>query len=350
MTEDSSCQTEFSRDKEAAADSDKEKAELILRLEKSQKHIELLEQRIALSQPKICAQDILNESSVQFWTGLPSVAVFNALFTYLEPKAKHLNITGRGTGKYQSAWKLDLIDEFFAVLVRLKVGLFVRDISQRLCISEGFFSKIFDVWIRFLRKELEAITRFPSVEEVRPHLPACFSDYPDTRVVIDCTEVYVQKPSSLKSQRELWSNYKHHNTYKGLVGISPDGTLSYVSDLYGGSASDKFITKDCGILELLQEGDNVMADRGFDISDLLVGKGVTLNIPPFINRNETQLSAQQVEETRRIASVRIHVERAIQRIKTFHILDGVVPLSLHSLISDIFKVCAYLTNFQTPIL
>ena len=71
------------------------------------------------------------------------------------------------------------------------------------------------------------------------------------------------------SQSETYSTYKSHNTAKGLVGITPDGALTFVSDLYGGHCSDKIIVEHCGIPKLLEEGDSVMADRGFEIRDLL---------------------------------------------------------------------------------
>ena len=69
-----------------------------------------------------------------------------------------------------------------------------------------------------------------------------------------------------------------------------------------------------GILDLLEPGDSVMANRGFEIQDLLVSKNSSLNIPPFM-RCKDQLDPDEEDETRRIASVRIHVERAIERIK-----------------------------------
>ena len=75
--------------------------------------------------------------------------------------------------------------------------------------------------------------------------------------------------------------YKSHNTAKGLVGIAPDGALTFVSDLYGGHCSDKIIVEHCDILQLLEEGDSVMADCGFEIRDLLASRKVDLNIPPF---------------------------------------------------------------------
>ena len=50
-------------------------------------------------------------------------------------------------------------------------------------------------------------------------------------------------------------------------------------------------------------------------------------------------------ETRQIASVLIHVERAIERIKNYHILQGVVPLSRHEQLDHIWFICCILTNF-----
>lgn len=109
------------------------------------------------------------------------------------------------------------------------------------------------------------------------------------------------------------------------------------------------LLKDSGFLNLIQHGDNVMADRGFDITDELEMRGAYLNRPPFRNGN-FQLSSEEVESARRIAEVRIHIERAIQRIKLFHILDGTLPLSFQMVADDIFQTCAYLTNFQMPII
>ena len=55
--------------------------------------------------------------------------------------------------------------------------------------------------------------------------------------------------------------------YKGLIGISPSGSVTFVSDLYSGSISHKQLTRRCGLLDLLEPGDSVMADTGFDIKE-----------------------------------------------------------------------------------
>ena len=112
-------------------------------------------------------------------------------------------------------------------------------------------------------------------------MPRCFQKlYPKTTVIIDCTELFTEMPKSYRSQSATFSNYKHHNTAKALVGIAPSGAITFVSDLYAGRVSDKQIVRQCGILNLLEPGDDIMADRGFDIENDLP-KDVTLNIPPF---------------------------------------------------------------------
>ena len=119
-----------------------------------------------------------------------------------------------------------------------------------------------------------------------------------------------------------------------------------MSELWSGRATYKFITKHCGLIELLDEGDNVMADRGFDIQEIMAHKKVTVNIPPTLDRERrTQFSLQDVAETRKIASVRIYVECPIGRIKNFHILDGTLPITLVPVAPAIVHTCGYLTNF-----
>jgi hypothetical protein len=133
-----------------------------------------------------------------------------------------------------------------------------------------------------------------------------------------------------------------------LIGISPNGYPSFVSSLYAGRTSDKKITSDCGILNPVEPGDEIMADRGFDIeSDM--PHGVFLNIPSFLD-GRPQLSAEDEAKTRKIASVRVHVERAMARIKNYRILHQVIPLSLADSLEQIWGICSYLTLLLPPII
>ena len=95
----------------------------------------------------------------------------------------------------------------------------------------------------------------------------------------------------------------------------PSGGIVFISPTYEGSISDKKLVEISGLLEKLEVGDEIMADKGFDIQDLLTPLGVRLNIPPFL-KSASQFSGD-VLRTRKIAKLRIHVERSYQRIPYF---------------------------------
>ncbi|XP_068735326.1 uncharacterized protein [Montipora capricornis] len=168
------------------------------------------------------------------------------------------------------------------------------------------------------------------------------------REIQDCTEMKVQTPSSLVLHSEFYSSYKSATTFKGLVGITPSGAVSFISKLYTGSISDREIVKRCGILKLLEDEDGLMADKGFTIEDLLSPLNCSLNIPSFLSE-KVQFSKEDVERTQKIAKLRIHVERAIRRVKENHLFDAVIPLSLASSINQIWSVCCMLSNFKGPL-
>jgi hypothetical protein len=135
---------------------------------------------------------------------------------------------------------------------------------------------------------------------------------------------------------------------KALIVVAPNGDIIFVSDLFSGGASDKEIVRQCGILSKLQPGDVVYADKGFLVADILP-PGVTIEIPSFLDTQSRQLTPHQITRSRRISAVRIHVERAIGRIKNFSILRD-LPHHYRSHLSVIFQTSTSLVNLQNPII
>ena len=141
------------------------------------------------------------------------------------------------------------------------------------------------------------LPNWPSRKRVDKTMLTLFRElYPTTKCIMDCTEFPIQTPSDPDSQRVTWSSYKNRNTFKALVGITPSGAISFLSDLYGGSVSDREITVSSGIINLLAPGDSLMADKGFTVQDVCDAHGVKLNIPPFIR--DEQLSHDDLVATR----------------------------------------------------
>ena len=199
-----------------------------------------------------------------------------------------------------------------------------------------------------MKECLQSLIFLPELNVLQKNIPKCFEKFSDTRVVLDCTEIFIQTPSSLENKSSTYSNYKSHNTFKGLVGVNMSGAVVFLSDLYGGSASDVEITRNSGLFNKLNEKDAVMVDKGFaNIKSDLSKQGLKSYCPPF--KTTTQFSKEEVEYTRRIACARIHVERKMEQIKNFRLLQGIMPISLSPLANDIFHICAALTNLLPPL-
>ncbi|KAM7295911.1 uncharacterized protein LOC121833803 [Ixodes scapularis] len=286
-----------------------------------------------------------------YYTGLPEFSVFQNLFNFLELRAAKMtywlgNRKTAGETKDRTR-EMSLIDEFFMVLVRLRTGMAGKELARNFNISEGQVSKVFVTWIKFLQRQLRVLLQFPTVAEIQPNLPNAFHKFSNTRAVLDGTEVRIQKPSSLLAQRQTFSPYKHYNTYKAVVGCTPEGYICHVSQLWGGTVSDRMIVEESGLVDQLESGDAIMVDKGFKFNSL--PPGVQVHIPCFRQPNEPQMPEEDVAHTRRVASARVVIERAIGRIKQFHFLDRPFPISMIDIADEAFQVCCFLSNFRMPL-
>ena len=296
-------------------------------------------------------------------TGFHNASCFALVFEFLKTKA--LNMTyWKGRKQMENKKnddknfyrtevhgnrKLRLEEELFMVMKRIRLGLLTEYLAVLFKISPSVVSSVIFSWLRLMALELKFLIPWPGRIQVSRNLPDSFRKYyKKCRVIIDCTEFFIETPSSLEVQTLCWSEYKHHSTIKVLVGITPNGCFSFISDSYGGRASDKFIVEDSGFLKLLQPGDLVMADRGFKIEELLAFYQCHLAIPPP-SHTTLQMSRNEVQETSKIANVRIYVEMAIRRLKEYQILKHELPISLLPVADDIITVCAALANLKHPL-
>ena len=107
---------------------------------------------------------------------------------------------------------------------------------------------------------LKFLIVWPEKGAITRNLPKAFKNtrtYKNTRLIIDCSEIFKQRPSNLLARNITYSNYKHHNTIKLLVGTTPTGSFSFLSKCWGGPVSDKELTINSGFLDQLEHGDQV---------------------------------------------------------------------------------------------
>lgn len=319
-------------------------------LQRCQLIIQELSTKLEQHLPPFSEESLKDDSSVNFYTGLPNLKILKAIFD-------HVCITL--PGERTSQCKLTKFQEFMLVMLKLRLSSPIVDLAYRFDVSPATVSRLLLKWLTQMDIRLKSLIIWPEREDLQKTMPKCFqvSFGKKVAIIIDCFEIFLERPSNLQARASTWSNYKHRNTAKVLLGIVPQGAIAFVSETWGGRVSDKHLTEHSGILKKLLPGDIVLADRGFDIAESVGMMQASLHIPAF-TKGKNQLSPVEVEETRTIANVRIHVERVIGMVRQkYSILHSTIPIDFVTkragedvpLIDRIVRVCCALSNVCNPI-
>lgn len=241
----------------------------------------------------------------------------------------------------------------FLTLKKIRTGHSFVLLGDDFGISESYSSKIFAKSLPLISKYLRKCILSPSTDTVQLNLPLAFrARYSNVLCIIDCLEIEIEKPSDAVKQSLTWSEYKKCNTLKYLISCTPDGIINFISTAFGGRTSDAIIIEHSGFLDILPPNVSIMADRGFKhIEHLLVARNCKLVRPPSVSSNIKSTKAE-VLETKRIASLRIHVERVIRRLREFAFLaphacidNKLIPHTDH-----IIKIVCGLINLQSGLI
>lgn len=284
------------------------------------------------------------EDKVQFYTVLPSFTILISLFKVL-----------KGSVSHNSRNSLTQFQEMLIFLMRLRLNLPLQDLAYRFLVSQSTVSRIVNKWLDAAFVRLSLAVKWPDRHCLRSTMPMAFRKSFGTQVavIIDCFEVFIERPTSMLPRSQTRSTYKHHNTMKFLIGIAPQGVITFISRGWCGRTSDKVIAEECGVLDNLLPGDIVLADRGFTVRDAGL-HCAKLEIPAF-TKGKPQLSAQEVEKTRKLANVRIHVERVIGLVRNkCRILKYTLPVEFlaaenencPTVLDKVAFVCAALCNLN----
>ncbi|XP_044731816.1 uncharacterized protein LOC123294746 [Chrysoperla carnea] len=157
------------------------------------------------------------------------------------------------------------------------------------------------------------------------------------------TEFNIEILANVDHRVYCYSHYKKDFTAKVLIGITPAGFICLKSKVAGRRKSDSQMTIESGLLDLLEDGDIVLADKGFPEIKTVIdasGKKLKMVMPPFLEK-KSEFTIQETQETYSIAKVRIHVERIMQRLRLYQVLNK-FPENVFHCVDDIIHICCVL--------
>ena len=249
-------------------------------------------------------EDVLrsDDKKVKYYTGLPFYAILKVVFDFVCEEMPN-SIAN---------CKLSPFEQFVMTLMKLRHNFGDADLGYRFGIDKSTVSRYFSKWLELLYVKLSFLIMWPNQEDLLKTMPLEFRrHFRQCVIIIDCFEIFIERPTALLPQAQTWSNYKHHNTIKYLIGVTPQGSIGFISKGWGGRTSDVHLTENSGLLEKLMPGDIVLADRGFTIEDTVKRLYCAEVKLPAFTKGKKQLSAMEVESSRRLSRVHIHVERVI---------------------------------------
>ena len=273
---------------------------------------------------------------LKFYTGVTKI-----LFLFILNSIK---------GKLTRCSSLLFPDHLLLVLMKLKLGLLNTDLAYRFGINVTTVSKIYRNWIPLLADAMLKWIIWPEMPAIHQNRPSCFENasFRNCVGIIDCTEIFIQRPLNLNARAQTWSNYKNTNTIKYFVCCSPAGGITFLSNGWGGRVSDKEITLRSGFMNKLQRGNLILADRGFQLAEEFAVYGAILKVPAF-TKGKTQMSAMEVDKSRQISHVRIHIERVIGRMRKYEILNTRIPITQVDLLDHVMVAVAGLVNLNRSV-
>ena len=185
-----------------------------------------------------------------------------------------------------------------------------NDLACRFNVEQSSVSRIVNQWIPMLKIQLKSLIRWPQTT-IGPTVHP-YNFLPNAEAIIDGTEIFMQRPSNMATQKSSYSDYKSHTTVKYLVGIDTfTGVFVYILSGCSGNSSDRFTVEHSGLMDELKFGQRILADKGYNAQDLFVQKQCFLTIPSFLSQGH--LATQEGQQSWTIASARIRVENAIKR-------------------------------------
>lgn len=326
-------------------------------LKREMKRVENLLAELQTKKMKISFQVLKTKKwkrRVHDFTGLKTVTLVEALYNALTLGGK---ITLRRPYESQDAVptegrrKLKGVNSLFCALFILRTGCTLPVAAGLFGVSESVCSETFVMWIRALAQYKGLVLETPSNEEterlIPPHMKEACGDS-NLAWFVDASEIEIQKFSDQWLANTSFSPYKSRNTIKVLGALHVCGCLLFMSEPHPGRICDDDITLASGFLGLLEKGQTVMADKGFALWYILSKLGVDFVAPPKAKIGQAVFTALQTQQTRWVARLRIHVERAFRCLKAYRWLHPPIAVLSLDLVYSAMQAVTFLQATCAP--
>ncbi|XP_012688415.2 uncharacterized protein LOC105904989 [Clupea harengus] len=294
-----------------------------------------------------------DDEKVRYYTGLQCFAVLMGVLTHVLP---HLPDADAADATLLSPFQKVLL-----TLMRLRLDLPVPHLAHLFNVAPDAVTRTFAETLGALHAQLTPLVYWPERGSLLASVPRRYAEALGERVavvIVDCLEICIERPSSMKGREQTYSHPRRGHTMKYLVGMTPQGAISFVSPALGGRATDLQVAEGSGILERLACGDYVLAaGRGFEVPESAGGVMCAQVKSGAFGKGRRQLDVKGEEETRPRAHLRADVERAARGLRQrFALLEKTMPISMllpggdkgnledPALLDKIVTVCCALLN------
>ncbi|XP_041960270.1 uncharacterized protein LOC121718904 isoform X2 [Alosa sapidissima] len=268
-----------------------------------------------------------DDDKVRYYTGLQCFAVLMGILQHVLP---HLSAADDDDHRHASATdttsttsspstttpQLSPFQKLLLTLMRLRLDLPVGHLSHLFGVAPETVARVFHATVHALHAQLSPLVHWPERSSLLAAVPPAYASSlghaAAAVVMLDCLEIPIQRPKSMKGREQTYSCQRHTYTMKYLVAMTPQGAIAFISPAIGGRATDMQVAEASGILERLSSGDYVLAERGFELKESAGVMCAQVKSSAF-GKGRRQLDVKRPEETRaQVADVRAHLQQVAE--------------------------------------
>ncbi|XP_045764897.1 uncharacterized protein LOC123867083 isoform X2 [Maniola jurtina] len=227
---------------------------------------------------------------------------------------------------------LDTLEQFCMVLLWLSKHREFQDVALTYRTSTKQVANILIAWIRFMALQWRAIKLKIDRKAVSYYMSLDYNDkYPYNRVIIDANECLDKPP-------RLLSAYENKNTIKLLIGMAPNGLITYLSPCSGDSDSDRQ-------LDERSSSNDEMMDKELNVQDIFLSHGI--KVGPIPSKKYNKVIPDILTKASKIANKKVHIEGILEMLKSYKILTQPMTPIEKGVSNEIAFVVAMLVNFRS---